>query len=275
VGRDHGKYAEALDKTGIGLVRVTETDLSALDQLRKDEDLARAASATTGEAYRPRIFAEVREGDLAVVTKWGDVLQLNQQHMTGLEGRFPKPGSLGASLVPFGTGTAAPLASITEQRAAYDMAAEFRAAYWQAIHDARALDRENATTRRLAIFETGQAIAEQREVVTSIQEAKQGVIAAADTTVETGIGVASKMLGGLSSAVEGVWEPGSSGCPAKAKKYSRTSRRIIGNALKSSGWLIRIRISKARPVRRERGLPVLVPEVAGVWKSFLRCCLWR
>jgi hypothetical protein len=32
------------------LVRVTETDLSALDQLRKDEDLARAASATTGEA---------------------------------------------------------------------------------------------------------------------------------------------------------------------------------------------------------------------------------
>ena len=88
-GRDDAKFADELGKAGIGMARVTAADVQALDALRKEQDLAAAAGE---EPRRLAILAEVRDGDLCVVTRLGDVIAVNQQHMAALENRnFPMP----------------------------------------------------------------------------------------------------------------------------------------------------------------------------------------
>ena len=69
---------------------------------------------------------------------------------------------------------------------------------------ARALDRDDAAARGVAIFESGQAVAQQREVLATIQDAKQGTIAAGAAAVEKGIHATTVVLSALASAVEGV-----------------------------------------------------------------------
>ena len=50
----------------------------------RDQDLALAAGE---EPRRLSILANVMEGELCVVTKLGDVIPLNQQHMAALDNR--------------------------------------------------------------------------------------------------------------------------------------------------------------------------------------------
>ena len=50
-------FAAALDQAGIAVVRVTDRDISALEALRRDEELARLAAETNREARRPGRFA--------------------------------------------------------------------------------------------------------------------------------------------------------------------------------------------------------------------------
>jgi hypothetical protein len=93
---------------------------------------------------------------------------------------------------------------VIEQRASFDIDSAMLQSYWQEIAAARGVDRDNATARHVAMFESGQAIEQQQAILGSVQEAKQGIIEAGGQAVETGVGVAARVLDGLSLVAEGV-----------------------------------------------------------------------
>lgn len=216
-GSDDLKFAAMMDKAGITIARVSADDVKALDALRADQDvaLATATADPAAEMQRSRIFAAVKENDLCVVTKWGDVLPLNQQHMAELEHRnfsAPAPASSRSSSTDLVAGdeksgdpkSALPVPGVIEARALFEGEAAMLQSYWQEISRARAADRQNATDRRVMLFETGQAIEQQQAILGSVQDAKQGIIAAGGEAVERGIGITARLLDGLSSVTEGV-----------------------------------------------------------------------
>ena len=187
-GRDHALFAAELGEAGITLARVTASDVKALDALRKDQDLAAAAGE---ELRRLTIFANVREGELCVVTKLGDVLPLNQQRMADLRTfAAPAPASPSRSteIVAGGGDPKSILAlpSVTEQRAVFEIDAELLAEFWRSNTQARAIDRQAALDRRLVRLATAAAIDRQEAITGSLQEAKQGVIAVAEQGIDIG-----------------------------------------------------------------------------------------
>jgi hypothetical protein len=107
-------FAARLEQAGITIARVTDADVAALDALRRDEVLARLAADASGEARQPQHFAELEPGDLAAVTRNGDVHRID-------------PDKLGGAVRQL----AASLPSVTETRAAYasnrEKTAELRA----------------------------------------------------------------------------------------------------------------------------------------------------
>ncbi|MGE0280196.1 MAG: MobQ family relaxase [Rhizobiaceae bacterium] len=70
-------FAAELDEQGLTIARVTATDERALAALR----LADIEAGTTGELASGRRFAEVLPGDLAAVTRQGDVFRLSPQKL--------------------------------------------------------------------------------------------------------------------------------------------------------------------------------------------------
>jgi hypothetical protein len=70
-------FAARLSEAGIAVVRVTATDVQAVDGLRRDEELTRLAGAANGEARRSQHFAALEEGDFAAVTRNGEVYRIN------------------------------------------------------------------------------------------------------------------------------------------------------------------------------------------------------
>jgi hypothetical protein len=69
---------------------------------------------------------------------------------------------------------------------------------------ARSLDQQNAVDRRVAIFESGQAIEQQQAIIGAVQDAKQGIIATGGEAVERGVKITSRLLDGLAQVTEGV-----------------------------------------------------------------------
>jgi len=210
-GRDNALFAAELGQAGIALARVTAFDVKALEELRQEQDVAlmTATAEPDTPAPRVRIFAPVREGDLCVVTKLGDVLPLNQQHMAALENRtFPPPepaSSRSTEIVVAGDGdpkSSVAVPGVTEARAAFAVDAELLAEFWRAINDGRAIDRQNALDRRVAGFETAAAIERQEAITGTLQDAKQGVIDVAEQAVDTGTRAASGFLGGIAGMLE-------------------------------------------------------------------------
>lgn len=208
--RNHFKFADALRKEGIALARASAVDVEALKVLRQQQDVAlmTATAEPSDEAPRRHIFADVREGEIVIVTSFGDVVAINQQHMAALEYRnFPAPGGISTAtdLVVAGDQKSdLKLASIAELHSTFEIDNDLLKFYWQTIRAAYADDRENATARRVAIFESGQAVAERRAILDSVQDAKQGVIAAGMAAVDTGTHATSVVLSALATAAEGV-----------------------------------------------------------------------
>lgn len=209
-GRDDAVFAAELAQAGIALARVTASDVKTLEALRQEQDVAlmTATAEPDTPAQRLGIFAPVREGELCVVTKLGDVLPLNQQHMAVLENRdFPAPATAShksTELVAGGGKLSLALPSVTEQRAAFQIDADLLAEFWQVISEGHALDRQEAIDRRVAHFETAAAIERQEAITGTLQEAKQGVIAVVEQAVDTGTRAASGFLGGIAGMLENV-----------------------------------------------------------------------
>ena len=70
-------FAAALDEKGLTVARVTAADVLALDALRE----ADRAAGTFDEQASGRRFAEIKTGELATVTRNGDVFRLSPQKL--------------------------------------------------------------------------------------------------------------------------------------------------------------------------------------------------
>jgi hypothetical protein len=200
-GRDDALFAAELGQEGIALARATAADLKALDALRRDQDLA---LATGEDPRRLSILANVMEGELCVVTKLGDVIPLNQQHMAALDNRSfagAPAHSRSTELVAGDPKSSVVLPSVTDARYTFALSADLLAEFWRSISEGHAADRQDAFERRIMRFETGQAIDRQEAIAGSLQEAKQGVIGVAEQTVDTGMRAASGLLGSFDAAL--------------------------------------------------------------------------
>jgi hypothetical protein len=204
-GRDDALFTAELGQEGIALARVTASDVKALDALRADQKFAIAAGE---EPRRLSIFANVREGDLCVVTKLGDVIPLNQQHMAGLEYRtFPAPAPATSRSTEIVAGGGDPksitvLPSVTDARYTFAVDNDLMQQFWRSVNEGRAIDRQAALDRRLARSETREAIDRQEAITSSLQDVKQGIIAAAEQGVDTGTRAATGILGRIGGMLE-------------------------------------------------------------------------
>jgi hypothetical protein len=205
-GTDDLKFSETLGKAGIAIARVTADDLETLKAQRSEQDLSAAAG---DEPRRYAVLANVRLGELVVVTKLGDVLRLNQSHMADLEHRnFPTPATPANAdsreMVADDPQNNLPAPTVTEARAMWEHEAAMLASFRAELTAARVLDRDNATAARVAAFESGQAI-EQRDAVTnSIQDATQGVVEAGIAAADQAVSFGGKVAHSLAWAAEGV-----------------------------------------------------------------------
>ena len=188
-------FAARLEQAGLAIVRVTASDIEALAELRAEENLAREIARTNGEAYRTQHFADrLEEGDIAAVTRQGDVYELNS-HRLDLAG-------IAASLEsPFRDGAiadVAPLPSITDARVAFlierNAEAALREEARDEAHEAR-LDRNAAWD---AESETSHAVAEAerdtRDVTDAAEDMVDGAAAGIGRIVEKAIAGALNFL---------------------------------------------------------------------------------
>src|ERR1700730_3554730 len=119
---DRQQFDAGLERQGLGLARVTASDIAALDALNRDAVYTAAADLAPDAV---RFFPVLAEGELAAVDSWGGVHKLNPHHLELIERRFaePEPGSLVAEGA---TAQWTHPPSVTELRAAFESAKEFR-----------------------------------------------------------------------------------------------------------------------------------------------------
>ena len=122
-------FAARLDAAGIAIVRVTEADVPALDALRQGEAMARFAAETNNEARPQHHFAKLEIGELAAVTRGGDVHRISADKLRGVE-------------IP------ADLPSVTEARAASEIDRERTDALYGGHRAEIAADREAFAAER-------------------------------------------------------------------------------------------------------------------------------
>jgi hypothetical protein len=157
-------FMAQLDDAGIAIVRVTETDAHALDALRTDENLARIAAETNDEAYRTPQFAKLLPGELAAVTRNGNVHRINSDKFSDAKQFLD----------------AADLPGVVETRARFEIEGERQAEVW-AQHRADIaewqLQQENdrASTRFEAVEIKGGMKAAERQVEAAPMETVEAV----------------------------------------------------------------------------------------------------
>ena len=113
---DPQAFAKELDREGLAVIRATTRDEVALETLRRDQQLEQTVGDREQAPHRQRHFGWVREGELAAVTRSGNVYRLNEQH-------------LGAAICQLEA--AAILPSVTEARANFEIEREAAAAFRQ------------------------------------------------------------------------------------------------------------------------------------------------
>ena len=75
------------------IARATPADIQALEKLRRDQQLEQMIAYAGGAQPEPeRYFGRVQDGELAAVTRRGDVFRLNPQHLKEVDKRLGKSG---------------------------------------------------------------------------------------------------------------------------------------------------------------------------------------
>ncbi len=180
------EFAEALDKAGLTITRATAADVQALDALRQDDQLAAAA----GIEASGRRFAMLEIGDVAAVTRGGDVFQLSPHKLdlTEIEQRLGKPAPAKAGVQPR-------LASVTEARAFNQLSREQTAEMW-------AERRAENTAQRVANSEAWDADREIRADAVAARHERQEISDTAEQLVDTGTHALAGIANGLAKIVE-------------------------------------------------------------------------
>jgi MobA/MobL family len=157
-------------ETGMAIARVTETDVKELAALREQEGFARAS----GLSYKPHhLAADLVAGDLAAVTRFGDVHRIN-------------PDKVGDAKQYI----AADLPGVIETRARFEIEREQTSALW----DRR---RTDAAARRQDFAAERESRHQAAETARDVHQFNQDVGAA----VDTGFKASGGFLRGLASVV--------------------------------------------------------------------------
>jgi hypothetical protein len=174
-------FAVLLERAGIALVRVTEHDTKVLDSLRevqaKDQMLAGAIDEISERSIR---LDRVLFGDLAAVTRKGDVYAINPEKM-GDATRY----------------LAGELPGLTETRDKMRGEREATTEFWAGFR----ADNAEARTAHDAAFQGERAF---RRTVRAAEHGVEETLHTGDATVNSGMRAASVGLGGLAKAVERV-----------------------------------------------------------------------
>jgi hypothetical protein len=159
-------YAEAfsarLDDAGIALVRVTASDVKTLSELREAAEREGPTRRTATGSLRHTSFGDVKEGDIAAVTKSGEVYRIN-------------PEKLGGAVLP------EKLPSMIEARMAFQIDRERTNDLYQERKNEQTIARDAAAEAR-----------EKRAAV--IDRAKE--VSAGDVASK-GFGIGSKIVGAI------------------------------------------------------------------------------
>jgi hypothetical protein len=180
---DRQRFAEALGKADIAITRATAADVTALNTLRRDQELAQIVAQGAGIAPHagPRL-APVREGELAAVTARGDVYRISLQHLEPALARQLQEGSL---------------PSITQTRAGFEIERIAAATFQQEMIDIQLARRAEAAEARVAGDHARDAVRAQRDTVWSAERETRATLDAGRDGIDTG----NRLLGGVASAV--------------------------------------------------------------------------
>jgi hypothetical protein len=169
-------FAAELEDAGIALVRVTETDMKALDALRQDEVLAQLAAETDRVAYKGYRFDACVPGDLAAVTRRGDVYRINPHKLDGVARYLD-----------------AALPGVVEARSQFEIDREQTDDVWLQLR----LDIGNhRTERELVQQERAEVRAGSRAINTAAETIEEGL--------EGGDRIIQKAVGGIVRLLEGL-----------------------------------------------------------------------
>lgn len=178
------EFAEALDKAGLTITRVSASDVKTLDAERSAAILSSIVEHTNDETSGPRYLGRVAEGDFAAVTRHGDVFRISphkldfeeiEQRLLDTQPRLP---------------------SVTEARALHQLNPDMKAELWER-HQAFNLERS------MAQLETHRALNDQRHAT---QEFKNTVHDVRDGLTETGGKVANVVGRGLMSVARAAFD---------------------------------------------------------------------
>ena len=180
---DNQRFAEALDKADVTITRATAADITVLNTLRRDQELAQIIAQEAGIPGHagPRL-APVREGDLAVVTARGDVHRITPQHLEPALSKRLQEG---------------PLPDIAQTRASFEIERIAAAAFQQEMIDIQLTRRAEASETRIArdaIWDAGQ---ERRQAETAVKRDTRETLDVARDGVDAG----NRLLGSVASAV--------------------------------------------------------------------------
>jgi hypothetical protein len=194
-------FAARLDAAGIAIVRVTATDIRALDALRQDEDAARRTAAANGETRKEYHFAELAECELAAVTRGGDVHRLNADKLRGVEIAVELPG-------------------VIEARVAFEIDREQRDVLYAGRSADHAAAQEAFGDRQ--VLRQGTRAAEH-----AVHETFEG----SATVVDTALHTTSGLLGGAAKMVEALGDflGGLFGGPKLTRQQAHEAAQARGN----------------------------------------------
>jgi len=166
-------FAARLEEAGIAIARVTEADVTALAALREQEGFDRLSSL----AHQPRHFADLLPGDLAAVTRNGDVHRINPDKCSDAKGYLDP---------------AAALPGVVETRARFEIEGEKITALWDQQRAAGAEARQDFAAQH-------ESHAQHAQTVRDVGQFNQEIGDAADT----GVRATGRFLGGLGRLLEG------------------------------------------------------------------------
>jgi hypothetical protein len=171
-------FASRLEDAGIAIVRVTDTDAKALDALRHDESMAQLAAWTNNETCKGNRFAEVLPGELAAVTRNGDVYRLNPDKFTDAQ-RYLDCVDV--------------LPGVVETRARFEIEREQTDALWNQRRADIADDRTAFAAERESSWQQGQSGRDMRQVDQELGDA-----------LDTGDKAASRISSSFAAAAEAI-----------------------------------------------------------------------
>ena len=176
------EFAEVIDKAGLTVTRATAGDVQALDALRRQDELAGMA----GFEASGRHYARLEIGDLAAVTRAGDVFRLS-------------PRKLDAAEIEQRLADTQPrLPSVTEARAHNQINREETAELW-------ARHRAENTARRVIFSEARDADREIRSTAATVTRETEKIIGMAEETVDRTARAAGRLLGSAAKLAEGLF----------------------------------------------------------------------